>query len=213
MIKPRVTPLVLLALVAAACSRDSAGPGAAASATEPLLAQQSQGIAQEVLSSTRTTLESLLQHALTALHDHPDPEAEACLAEARALHHDARAAHGAGDLEQAARLAHQSLLKLLCVVVAVFPDAAERTGHAADVVVGRIEQWLAGHDAPHIREVLEHVKELRSQAERELVTGNTLAALALNLRATQILHRLADHLPERHDHDAVAFRELYGIEY
>ena len=100
----------------------SRGHVTAPETTEPLLAQQSQGIAQDVLSSTRTTFESLLQHTLAALHNHPD-------------------ANGA------------------------------------------------------------------------LAAENAVEALALNLRATQILHRLANHLSERHDHDGAASTELYAIDY
>lgn len=200
--------LLMFPLAIAACSKEVTAP-----TTEAVLAQQSQGIAQEMLSSTQTTHESLLQHALDALHHHPDAEAEACLAAARDLHHQARAAHDAGDLELAAQLAQQSFQKILCVVVEVFPDAPARTGLAADEAIARIEHWLGTRDAPHIRQVLDHVKELRSQAEAALGGGDQIGALALNLRAIQILHRLANHLSEHHDHDGVANSELYAIDY
>lgn len=211
MTRPGIFSVVVLTLFSAACDKDAASP--AFPTPEPLLVQQAQGIAQDVLSATRTTHESLLRHALDALHNHPDPEAEACLAEARELHHQARAAHDAGNLELAAELNHASLLKLLCAVVEVFPDAPARTGAAVDEAVARIEHWLGDREAPHIREVLAHVKALRTEAEAALSEGNSVEALALNLRATQILHRLASHLADAHDHDSVANSEMYGIDF
>ena len=209
MVGTRIALLLVLPLAVAACSKEVTAPVT----SEPLLAQQSQGIADEVLSSTRTTFESLLQHTLDALHHHPDAEAQACLDQARDLHHQARTAHDAGDLELAAQLAHQSFLKVLCAVVEVFPDAPARTGLAADEAIARIEHWLGNREAPHIRQVLAHVKELRSEAVEEVGAGNDVEALALNLRAIQILHRLANHLSEHHDHDDVANSELYAIDY
>ena len=211
MTRSRILSIVVVGVLAGACAQEATAPQAAIS--EPLLAQQSQGIAQDVLAATQTTHESLLRHTLDALHNHPNPEAEACLADARDLHHQARAAHDAGNLELAAELNHASLRKLLCAVVEVFPDALARTGAAVDEVVARIEHWLGDREAPRIREVLAHVKELRIAAEAALGEGNGVEALALNLRATQILHRLANHLAAAHDHDAVANSEMYGVDF
>ena len=209
MVRTAVGSLVLVALTAAACSKDVAAPVA----SEPVLAQQAQVIAQEVATSTGTTHEIWLQHLLDVLRHTDDPEAQACLAEARDLHHQAVAAHDAGDIELARQLAHDAFLKVLCAVVEVFPDAPERTGIAADEAIARIEHLLAGHDAPHIREVLAHVKELRAQADGLLAEGSKVEALALNLRAIQILHGLAGHLGEHHDHDGVADSEMLAVSY
>lgn len=201
-----------LALLVGACAPRGTAP-TSEPPTETVLAQQSQSIAQEVLAATRTTHESLLRHALHMLHNHPNAAAETCLEEARSLHHEARAAHEAGDTERAAALAHAALRKVLCAVIAVFPDAPARTGSAADHVIVRIEEWLGNHEAPHIRQVLAQVKARRAEAETALTAGDAVEALALNLRVTQILHRLANHLAEGHDHDAVATSELYTVDY
>ena len=55
--------------------------------------------------------------------------------------------------------------------------------------------------------------ELRAQADVLLAEGNKVEALALNLRAIQILHRLASHVSQQHDHDGVADSELFAVGY
>ncbi|MGH7568557.1 MAG: hypothetical protein ACREL9_06245 [Gemmatimonadales bacterium] len=197
------------ALIIAGCTQDPTAPS-----DELVLAQQAQDIARDVATTTETSHESWLRRLFEALRNTDDPEAQACLAEARELRQQARAAFEAGDRELARQLLHQSFLKVLCAVVEVFPDAPERTGLAVDQALVRIEQRLGDRDAPRIRRILAHVKELRAQADQALAAGNKVEALALNLRAIQILHWLVNHIRERHDdHDRVADTEMEGVSW
>ena len=203
----RTTIAAAALLVAAACNQDPAG----VSTNELMLAQQSQAIAVEVASHSDagTNFEGWLWRLFEALRTTDDPEAQACLAEARELRQQARAAFEAGDRELARQLLHESFLKVLCAVVEVFPNAPERTGLAVDQAIERIENFLGDREAPRIRAILAHVKELRAQADAALAGGDKVTALALNLRSIQILHRLVEHVRDRHDdHDDVADREM-----
>jgi hypothetical protein len=101
---------------------------------------------------------------------------------------------------------------VLCAVVEVFPNAAARTGLAVDQAIERIENFLGDREAPRIRAILAHVKELRVQAEAALASGDQVTALALNLRGMQILHRLVEHIRDRHtDHDERADGEMNSV--
>lgn len=205
----QLTAALAAVLVATACSQDDP---TAASSQELILAQQVEAIARDVATTTEATHEGWLRRLFAALRDTDDPEAQACLAEARALREQAREAYEAGDRELARQLLHQSFLKVLCAVVEVFPNAPERTGLAVDQAIVRIEQFLGGRDAPRIRRILAHVKELRADADRALAAGDKVTALALNLRGIQILHRLVEHVREAHaDHDAVADAQMQGV--
>jgi len=205
-----MTAAIATVLVATACSQDPTG----VSNNELVLAQQAQLIAQDVATTTEATHEGWLRRLFAALRDTDDPEAQACLAEARDLREQARAAFEAGNRELARQLWHQSFLKVLCAVVEVFPNAPERTGLAVDQAIVRIETFLGGRDAPRIRRVLAHVKELRAEADRALAAGDKVTALALNLRGIQILHRLVEHIRDAHrDHNAVADAEMEAVGY
>jgi hypothetical protein len=202
MIYRRFIPVAVAGLLVA-CSQDATGPAP----DEMTLAIQAERIAQDVAATTGTTHERWLWRLFQALRDSDDPEAQSCLAEARELREQARAAAAAGRREAARELYHQSFLKVLCAVVEVFPNAPARTGAAVDQVVARIESFLGDREAPRIRRILAHVEELRNQANA-LIATDPVGALALNLRAIQILHRLAGHLraihDAVHDHDAIA---------
>jgi hypothetical protein len=194
-------------LVAAACNQDPAG----VSTNEIVLAQQSQDIAVEVAShrDAGTNYAGWLRRLVAALRTTDDPEAQACLAEARDLRQQAGAAFREGDRELGRQLLHESFLNVLCAVVEVFPNSPERTGLAVDQAIERIENFLGDREAPRIRAILDHVQELRAQAEAALADGDEVTALALNLRSIQILHRLVHHVRERHqDHDEVADAEM-----
>ncbi|HET9384403.1 MAG TPA: hypothetical protein VFO67_04585 [Gemmatimonadales bacterium] len=209
----RATIAVAALLVATACKQDPTG---AAATNEMVLAQQAQTIATSVTSERNagTHFEGWVRRVIEALRTTDDPEAQACLAEARELRQEAHAAFEAGDRQLARQLLHESFLKVLCAVVEVFPDAAERTGLAVDNAIERIENFLGDREAPRIRAILAHVKELRGQAETALASGDEVTALALNLRGIQILHRLVDHVRDRHqDHDEVAENEMEGTAY
>lgn len=205
-----MTAAIAAVLVATACNQDPNAP----QAEELLLAQQAEMIARDVATTTEATHEGWLRRLFEALRETDDPEAQACLAEARDLREQARAAFEAGNRELARDLWRQSFLKVLCAVIEVFPNAPERTGLAVDQAIVRIETFLGGRDAPRIRLVLAHVKELRAEADRALAAGDKVTALALNLRGIQILHRLVEHIRDVHwDHDAVADAEMEAVGY
>lgn len=205
-----VTVALATVLVAAACKQDlTAPPG-----DEMALALQAETIARDVATTTETTHGDWLRRLFVALRNTDDPEAQACLAQARDLGAQARAAYQAGDRELARQLLRDSFLKVLCAVVEVFPNAPERTGLAVDQAISRIEARLGDRDAPRIRAILAHVKELRVLANEKLAAGNKVDALALNLRAIQILHRFVGHVRHMHrDHDDVADSEMENVEY
>jgi hypothetical protein len=206
--RTRIAGALACSLLLLACGKDPA----AVATDELVLAEQAQLMAREITTTTSTHYEGWLHHMWEALRHTDDPEAQACLAEARELHHQARAALEAGNHELARDLSHQAFLKVLCAVVEVFPDAPERTGLAADEAIGRIEHWLGDHDAPRIRGVLTQVKELRDQADAALADGDQVGALALNLKALQILHELVSHVREHHgDHGEVAGAEMEAV--
>lgn len=205
-----MTAAIATVLLATACNQDPTG----VSNSELVLAQQAQLIAQDVATTSEATHEGWLRRLFAALRDTDDPEAQACLAEARDLREQARAAFAAGNRELARQLWHESFLKVLCAVIEVFPNAPERTGLAVDQAIVRIETFLGGRDAPRIRRVLAHVKELRADADRALAAGDKVTALALNLRGIQILHRLVEHIRDAHrDHDEVADSEMQAVDY
>jgi hypothetical protein len=206
----RTTIAVAALLVAAACNQDPTG----ASTNEVVLAQQAQGIVDNVAASPHagTHFEGWLRRLLDTLRTTDDPEALACLAEARDLRHQAFDAFQAGDRELARQLLRESFRKVLCAVVEVFPNAPERTGLAVDQAIERIENFLGDREAPRIRAILAHVNELRAQANEALASGDKVTALALNLRSIQILHRLVEHVRDRHaDHDDVADAEMQDV--
>ena len=206
----KMTAALAAVLVAAACSQDPIAP----QAEELILAQQAEAIARDVAATTEATHAGWLRRLFAALRDTDDPEAQACLTEARALREQARAAFEAGNRELARQLWRESFRKVLCAVIEVFPNAPERTGLAVDQTIVRIETFLGGRDAPRIRFVLAHVKELRAEADRALAAGDKVTALALNLRGIQILHFLVAHIRDAHrDHDAVADSEMHGVSF
>lgn len=195
-------------VLAGACSTEPTG----LSGEEMVLAQQSEVIARDVVTTTETRHEDWVRRLFAALRDSDDPEAQACLAAARELRQQARAAFEAGDRPLARQLLHQSFLQVLCAVVEVFPNAPARTGEVVDDVVSRIETRLGDREAPRIRAILAHVAGLRERAEAALAAGEPVEALALNLRSIQILHRLVSHVRDAHrDHDAIADQEMADI--
>jgi hypothetical protein len=206
----RMTIAVAVMLTVAACQQEPTS----VSPNELVLAQEAQVIVADV-AATRdggTHYDGWLSRLFEALRTTDDPEARACLEEARTLRQQARAALEAGDRELARQLFRESFLKVLCAVVEVFPNAAARTGLAVDQAIERIENFLGDREAPRIRAILAHVKELRVQAEAALASGDQVTALALNLRGMQILHRLVEHIRDRHtDHDERADGEMNSV--
>jgi hypothetical protein len=203
-----------LAVTFAACGgTDVAGP----STQEITLAQEASLIAQDVGTTTGTTHDWWLRRLLDTLRTTDDPEARAFLAQARAYRDSAHQAFQAGDREAARRYLALSFRAILSAVVELFPNAPERTGNAVDQALARIEAHLGDREAPRIRAVLAYVRDLRARADAALAAGEPVDALALNLRAMFILHRLVDHLRDRADHDRIAddgmHRDMEGRTY
>lgn len=198
--------LVIAALAAACAPRDVAGP----STTDLQLAQDAQLIAHQVGERTGATHDRWIARLLDALRSTDDPEALAFLAEAREYRELARRAREAGEFAAAREYQHLAFRALLSAVIEIYPNAPQRTGAAVDEIVARIEQLLGDRDAPRIRRVLAHVEELRAEADRALAAGDPVTALAINLRAMHILHRLVNHLRDGMDYDGEADRDMEG---
>ncbi len=204
----RIIPGLAVAVLAVACASDPAG---LVSSDEVALAQDAQLIAQEVGAATGATHDRWIARLLDTLRTTDNPEALRYLEQAREYRELARRAHEAGEFELAREYLRLSFRALLSAVVVIYPNAPERTGAAVDEAVARIEERLGDREAPRIRRVLAHVKELRAAADEALATGEfegAVTALWLNLRSMHILHRLVHHLRDRMDHDREADRGM-----
>jgi hypothetical protein len=196
------------ALAVAACNQEPTG----VSTNEMMMAQSAQVVAQDVAASSRTSHERWVGRLLDTLRTTDDPEARALLEQARAYRDSARAAFDAGNRDAARNYARLGFRAVLGAVIEIFPNAPERTGAAVDEAITRIENFLGDREAPRIRAVLAHVKELRAQANTALAADDNVTALALNVRGMQILHRLVEHVRDRHrDHDEIADQEMEGV--
>ena len=201
---------VVTALVAAACQ----DPMGTTASDELALAQNAQLLADNVAASTGTSQGGWWQRLRDTLRTTDDPEARAFLDQAAAYRDSARAAFDGGDTTAARAYWRLAFRSVLAAVIEIFPNAPERTGLAVDQAIVRIERFLGGRDAPRIRRILAHVKELRIAADAAFANGDKVTALALNLRGMQILHRLVEHIRDAHrDHDAVADSEMQGVAY
>ena len=208
--RKQMTVALAAMLVAAGCSQDPTG----VSSNELVLAQQAQLIAQDVAATTGTNTEGWWQRLRDTLRTTDDPEARAFLDQAAAYRDSARAALEGGDTTAARAYRRLAFRSVLSAVIEIFPNAPERTGLAVDQAIVRIERFLGGRDAPRIRAILGHVKELRGRADEAFASGDKVTALALNLRSMQILHRLVEHIRDAHrDHDAVADSEMEAVDY
>lgn len=206
----RMTIALAALTFAAACSQDPTG----ATTNELMLAQSAQTIADNVAATPAagTTCEGWIRRVLDTLRTTDDPVARAYLDSARASRDSAWAAFQRGDTAAARADRRAAFRYVLSAVIELFPNAPERTGLAVDNAIDKIEKFLGGRDAPRMRAVLAHVKELRVQADQAFVNGDKVTALALNLRAMQILHRLVEHVRyANHDHDAVADGEMESV--
>ena len=207
----KMTVAVAALSLAAACNQDPTGTS---STNELILAQNAQTIADNVAATPGggTTCEGWFRRVLDTLRTTDDPVAIAYLDSARMNRDSARAAFERGDTAAARAFRRAAFRDVLAAVIELFPNAPERTGLAVDNAIDKIEKFLGGRDAPRIRAVLAHVKELRVQADQAFVNGDKVTALALNLRAMQILHRLVEHVRyANHDHDAVADGEMESV--
>ena len=207
----RMTIALAALMFTAACSQDPTG----AASNELMLAQNSQTIADNVAASRTggTTCEGWFRRVVDTLRTTNDPVAIAYLDSARINRDSAWAARQRGDTAAAHAFQRAAFRDVLSAVIELFPNAPERTGAAVDTAVARIEKFLGTRDAPRIRAILVHVKDLRAQAEAALTAGDKVTALALNLRSLQILHRLVEHVMENHrDHDEVADQEMESVQ-
>jgi len=207
----KMTVAVAALSLAAACNQDPTGTS---STNELILAQNAQTIADNVAATPGggTTCEGWFRRVLDTLRTTDDPVATAYLDSARMNRDSARAAFERGDTAAARAFRRAAFRDVLSAVIELFPNAPERTGLAVDNAIDKIEKFLGGRDAPRIRAVLAHVKELRVQADQAFVNGDKVTALALNLRAMQVLNRLVEHVRyANHDHDAVADGEMESV--
>lgn len=207
----RIAGALGLAILVVGCSEAPTAPAG----DELVLALEAQTIAQRTAATSGATHDGWIRRLLEALRTTDDPEAQACLAEARELRHQAREAAAAGDHERARALLRDAFRKVLCAVIEVFPNAPARTGAAVDEALARIDARLGDRDAPRLRRVLAHVRELRTGADRALAAGDPVTALALNLRGLEILHELREHV--RHarpgEHDGAADAQMEAVRY
>lgn len=207
----RMTIALAALTLAAACSKDPAG----ASSDELILAQNAQAIADNVAATPAggTTYEGWFRRLLDTLRTTDDAVARAYLDSAHASRDSAWAAFQRGDTAAARADRRAAFRYVLSAVIELFPNAPERTGVAVDNAIDRIEKFLGDRDAPRIRAILAHVKDLRTQAEAALTSGDKVTALALNLGGMQILHRLVEHIRDNHrDHDEVADQEMESVQ-
>jgi hypothetical protein len=208
--RTQMTAALAAVLVAAACSQDPTG----VASDELVLAQRAELITNQVVAADGGTHEWWLRRLLDTLRTTDDPEARAFLEQARAYRDSARAELEAGDTAAARAYWRLAFRSVLAAVIEIFPNAPERTGLAVDKAIVRIEQFLGGRDAPRIRAILAHVKELRAQSDQAFAAGDKVTALALNLRGMQILHRLVERIRDRiGDHDGVADSEMQAVSY
>ena len=198
----RFATIAAATLLLAACVENPAGPGTA----ELILAQDAQQMVEQDVATHHHDYFGWFGRLLTALRTTDDPEARAFLEQAHAYHDSAAAARRAGNYEQARHYFQLAFRSVLSAVIEVFPNAPQRSGELVDGIIARIETRLGDREAPRIRRILAHVKELRQQAE---ASDDPVTQLAINVRCTQILHRLVHHLQVAPtDHDRVADGEM-----
>lgn len=199
----RLGTMVVATLLLTACAENPAGPASA----ELALAQDAQDMVVQDVASLHHDYFGWLGRLVAALRNTDDPEARAFLEQAHAYHDSAAAARRAGDFVVARHYFELAFRAVLSAVIEVYPNAPARTGELVDNVVARIETRLGDREAPRIRRILAHVKELRAQAD---AVDDPVTQLAINLRCVQILHRLVHHVRfvRPVDHDRVADGEM-----
>ena len=198
----RFATIAAAGLLLVACAENPAGP-----ANELALAQEAQDLVAQDVASLQHDHIGWLARLFAALRNTEDPEALAFLDQAHAYHDSAAAARRAGDYEAARNYYRLAFRAVLSAVIEVFPNAPQRTGELVDNVVTRIETRIGDREAPRIRRILAHVKELRAEAD---AVDDPVTQLAINLRCVQILHRLVHHVRYVRDHerDRVADDEM-----
>ena len=199
----RFATIAAAGLLLVACAENPTGPAAG----ELALAQEAQDLVAQDVASLQHDHIGWLGRLFAALRNTEDPEALAFLDQAHEYHDSAAAARRAGDYEAARNYYQLAFRAVLSAVIEVFPNAPQRTGELVDNVVARIETRIGDREAPRIRRILAHVKELRAEAD---AVDDPVTQLAINLRCVQILHRLVHHVRfvRPTDHDRVADGEM-----
>ena len=199
--------LLAVATLALACTGDPTAP----LADELVLAQRAQSIAETEATASQAHYEGWLHRLVDALRTTDDPEARAFLEQARAYREQARAALGAGDFAAAREFYRLAFRAVVSAVIEIYPNAPARTGEVVDNILTRVDALLGDREAPRIRRVLAHVRELRTAAT---ASADPVTALILNVRALQILQGLVHHVRDRMaDHDEVADGEMHALSY
>ena len=208
----RMTIALAALTFAAACSQDPTG----GTTNELMLAQNAQVLADNAAASPAgsATYDGWFRRLLDTLRTTDNAAARMDLDSAHVYRDSAWAAFQRGDTATARADVRTAFRFVLAAVIELFPNAPERTGLAVDTAIDRIEKFLGDRDAPRIRAILAHVKDLLVQADQAFVNGDKVTALALNLRGIQILHRLVEHVRyANHDHDATADAEMDSVGY
>lgn len=187
--------IALSAIGLAACAKEPTGARREATTpqTEAALATSFASFADSSAERNGAPMPRLLNAFFRELRAHPNTEAQALVDQSRALADSGRAARDAGDLDAARRYfiaAHETLFD---AVVIVLPWAYERTGAVVDTILARITARLGDRDAPRIRRVLGVITQVRADAQAAAASDEG-HALALNMRALDMLRRLQEHL-------------------
>ena len=200
----RLATIAAAGLLLVACAENPMSPAQA----ELALAQEAQDLVSQDVNSLHHDYFGWMGRLFAALRTTQDPEALAFLDQAKAYHDSAAAARAAGNFEAAHAYFRLAFRAVLSAVIEIFPNAPQRTGELVDNAVTRIEARLGDREAPRIRRILAHVKELRAEAD---ASDDPVTQLAINLRCVQILHRLVHHVRSvtDHDRDRVADDEMH----
>ena len=199
----RIATIAAAGLLLVGCAENPMSPAEA----ELALAQEAQELVANDVSSLHHDYFGWVARLFAALRNTEDPEALAFLAQAKEYQALAAEARRAGDYEAAREYYRLAFRAVLSAVIEIFPNAPQRTGELVDNVVARIEARLGDREAPRIRRILAHVKELRAEAD---AVDDPVTQLAINLRCVQILHRLVHHVRwvTDHERDRVADDEM-----
>jgi hypothetical protein len=187
--------IALSAFALAACAKEPTGARGAATTpqAEATLATSFASYADSTAERNGAPMPNLIDAFFRELRAHPNAQAQALVDKSRALADSGRAARDAGDMDTARRYfmaAHETLFD---AVVIVLPNAYERTGAVVDTILARITERLGDRDAPRIRRALGVITQVRADAQAAAASDEG-HALALNMRALDMLRRLREHL-------------------
>lgn len=191
MMRMRAALVTLLTAGLAACASDPVG--VAPSADDLALAADIASLTDSMGTHRGMPPGALFGRMVAALRASTDPAAQALLAQATALADSGRAAQRAGDREAARAWFDASHEALFDGIVLVLPDAYANTHALVDSVLARAAARLGGRDAPRAEAVLAVADSLH-QAAAAVAAADEGHALALDMQALMVLHRMRDHL-------------------